>query len=247
MLYVRNDLHPIRKNPMRWNVFVSIPIVAAFAIALHAPAFAESDTSNIVRDSAKVFTEMMNNPKTRIPAGQLRQSQAIAIIPSVVQAGFIFGGRRGTGVMMNHNANGTWSNPVFVNVTGGSFGLQVGAKSTDMILVFPRRNDLNKVIAGGSLELGGNVTGTAGKSEGRATATLDDKTGSDKIYAYSQSQGLFGSASFEGAELGLNDSKNKEFYGRNISPSQILAAPGRTAPVVVESLKQVVDSAEASN
>lgn len=229
---------------MKWNVFISIPVAASLAIAVHAPAFAASDTQNIVKDSTTVFTQMMSNPKTRISTGQLRQSQAIAIIPKVIQAGFLFGGRRGTGVMMMHNADGTWSNPIFVNVTGGSFGLQAGAKSSDIILVFPRRDDLNKVISGGSLELGGNVTGTAGKSERRATATLDDKTGSDKIYAYSRSQGLFGSASFEGAELGLNNSKNQEFYGRKMSPSQILAAPGRTAPVVVDSLKRVLDNAE---
>ncbi|MGB8697803.1 MAG: lipid-binding SYLF domain-containing protein, partial [Thermosynechococcaceae cyanobacterium] len=204
-----------------------------------------SDTQNIVRDSATVFTQMMNNPKTRIPAGQLRRSHAIAIIPSVIQAGFFFGGRRGTGVMMTHNADGTWSNPVFVNVTGGSFGLQIGAKSSDIVLVFPGREPLDKVISGGSLQLGGNVTGTAGSSEGRAIATLDDRTGGDKIYAYSRSEGLFGSASFEGAELGLNDSKDKEFYGREISPRQILATPRSAAPVVVDSLKQVLSRAEA--
>jgi SH3 domain-containing YSC84-like protein 1 len=230
---------------MKLNVFVSIPISASLMIAIHTPAFAESDTQNIVRDSATVFTQMMNNPKTRIPARQLRSSQAIAIIPSVVQAGFIFGGRRGTGVMMTRTPEGTWSNPVFVNVTGGSFGLQAGAKSSDIILVFPGQKPLNKIISGGSLQLGGNVTGTAIKSEGAAMKTLDDKMGSDKIYAYSRSQGLFGSASFEGAELGVNDSKNKEFYGRKISPSQILATPGRNVPVVVGSLKQVVDRAEA--
>jgi lipid-binding SYLF domain-containing protein len=229
---------------MKCHVFISIPVAMSLAIAVHTPVFAASDTQTIVKDSTTVFMQMMRNPKTHISAGQLRQSQAIAIIPKVIQAGFLFGGRRGTGVMMMHNADGTWSNPIFVNVTGGSFGLQAGAKSSDIVLVFPRRDDLNKVISGGSLELGGNVTGTAGKSEGRATATLDDKTGSDKIYAYSRSQGLFGSASFEGAELGLNNSKNQEFYGRKMSPSQILAAPRRTVPVVVDSLKQVLDNAE---
>lgn len=231
---------------MKFNVFISIPVAASLAIAVCSPTFAESDTPNIVKDATTVFTQMMSNPKTRIAPAQLRQSQAIAIIPNVIQAGLIFGGRRGTGVMAMHNADGTWSNPVFVNVTGGSFGLQVGAKSSDIVLVFPRREELNTIIGGGSLELGGNVTGTAGKSEGRAIATLDDKKGSDKIYAYSRSEGLFGSASFEGAKLGLNKSKNQDFYGRKISPSQILAAQGRSAPTIVDSLKQALDSAEVS-
>jgi SH3 domain-containing YSC84-like protein 1 len=232
---------------MKWNAFLVIPVAASIVIASNPPVFAETSTQKTVTESAKVFSEMMNNPKTRIPAERLRNSQAIAIIPKIVQAGFIFGGRRGTGVLMTHNADGTWSNPVFVNVTGGSLGLQAGAKSSDMVLVFPNRRGLDKVLTGGSLELGGNVTGTAGKTEGRAIATLDDKSGSDTIYAYSRSKGLFGSASFEGAELGLDKPKNREFYGSAITPSQILASPARTAPVVVGSLKQVVDSAESGN
>ncbi len=232
---------------MKWNAILAIPVAAAVVVASHPSAYAETSTQKTVTRSATIFNEMMSNPKTRIPAERLRRSEAIAIIPKVVQAGFIFGGRRGTGVLMTHNPDGTWSNPVFVNVTGGSVGLQAGAKSSDIVLVFPSRKGLDKVLTGGSLELGGNVTGTVGKSEGRAVSTLDDKSGSDKIYAYTRSSGVFGSAAFEGAELGLDNPKNKEFYGANITPSQILASPARNAPLVVSSLKQAVDSAEAGN
>jgi SH3 domain-containing YSC84-like protein 1 len=232
---------------MKWNAILAVPIAASVVVASHPSAFAETSTQKTVAQSAEVFNQMMSNPKTRIPAERLRRSEAIAIIPKVVQAGFIFGGRRGTGVLMTHNPDGTWSNPVFVNVTGGSVGLQAGLKSSDIVLVFPNRRGLDKVLTGGSLELGGNVTGTVGKSEGRAIATLDDKSGSDKIYAYTRSSGVFGSAAFEGAELGLDNPKNKEFYGANVSPSQILASSGRNTPIVVSSLKQAVDNAEAGN
>jgi SH3 domain-containing YSC84-like protein 1 len=232
---------------MKWNAILAIPIAASVVVASHPSAFAETSTQKTVAQSAEIFSKMMSNPKTRIPAERLRRSEAIAIIPKVVQAGFIFGGRRGTGVLMTHNPDGTWSNPVFVNVTGGSVGLQAGLKSSDIVLVFPSRKGLDKVLTGGSLELGGNVTGTVGKSEGRAIATLDDRSGSDKIYAYTRSSGVFGSAAFEGAELGLDNPKNKEFYGANVSPSQILASSGRDTPIVVSSLKQAVDNAEAGN
>jgi SH3 domain-containing YSC84-like protein 1 len=232
---------------MKWNTVLIIPVAASLMVAVHPPAFAETSSQKTVTQSAAIFTEMMNNPKTRIPAEQLRRSEAIAIIPKVVQAGFIFGGRRGTGVLMTHRADGTWSNPVFVNVTGGSVGLQAGAKSSDMVLVFPTRKGLDKVLTGGSLELGGNVTGTVGKTEGSVVSTLDDKSGGDKIYAYTRSSGVFGSAAFEGAELGLDNPKNREFYGSDLTASQILAASGSNAPVVASSLKQVIDSAEAGN
>ena len=122
---------------MKINILRLAPIAAATALAVTPAVLAAPKHQDTVQDASKVFQEMMAKPETRVPNALLRRSQAIAIIPSVKQAGFIFGGRRGTGVLMTHYANGTWSNPVFINVTGGSFGLQAGAKSTDMILVFP--------------------------------------------------------------------------------------------------------------
>ncbi|HEY9826781.1 MAG TPA: lipid-binding SYLF domain-containing protein, partial [Stenomitos sp.] len=202
--------------PLLTTTFLSVPLAVvplATTLTTAQPAAAATDYQKTLQESSQVFQEIMQGEKTRIPARLLRRSQAIAIIPDVTQAGFIFGGRRGTGVMMTRNADGSWSNPVFVNVTGGSFGLQVGAKSTDMVLLFPNRASLNNVINGKSLELGGNVTGTAGTSEGTAVETLDDRTGGDKIFAFSRSSGLFGGAAFEGAKLEIDNKKNQEFYG----------------------------------
>lgn len=226
-----------------WIVPVGMMPIAANLATVPAAVAAENHQKTI-QDSSQVFQEMMNNEKTRIPASLLRRAQAIAIIPNIKQAGFLFGGRRGTGILSTQYADGTWSNPVFVNVTGGSFGLQVGAKSTDMVLVFPTRASLNTVLNGRSLSLGGNIAGTAGSNEGRAIENLDDRSGSDKIFAYSRSTGLFGGVAFEGAKLAVDSGKNREFYGRSLSTVQILNNRNVAAPSVVSGLKTTLSRAQ---
>lgn len=172
---------------MKWQPFVALPTVAAVVVLTQTPAIAKSETTEIIQESTKVFQEMMLSSETQISPSVLRQSKAIAIIPDITQAGFIFGARRGTGVMLTRNRNGTWSNPAFINVTGGSFGLQVGAKSSDLVLVFPNKSSVDDVLSDGLIELGGNVTGTAIEEEGTAVEVLRDEDGSDPIYIYSRS------------------------------------------------------------
>jgi SH3 domain-containing YSC84-like protein 1 len=228
---------------VKFNVLL-VPVAAVATLSIHSAVLAAPKHQDTVQDASKVFQEMMAKAETRVPNALLRRSQAIAIIPDVKQAGLIFGGRRGTGVLMTHYTDGTWSNPVFVNVTGGSFGLQAGAKSTDMILVFPSQKSLSSVLTGRSLELGGNVTGTGIKSEGKAAEVLDDRSGGDKIIAYSRSEGVFGGIAFEGAKLAVDSGKNKDFYGRAYTTIQILNSRDVQAPVVVSSLKSVLNQAE---
>ena len=110
---------------MFWNrpfVTLSLATAAAFVVTLPSQAGPE-DT---VLKSTNRFEEMMANPSTRIPAELLRQSAGVAIIPDVTQGGFIIGGRHGRGVIVMRNPDGSWSNPVFLSITGGSIGLQVG-------------------------------------------------------------------------------------------------------------------------
>lgn len=222
---------------MKWQPFVALPTMAAVVVSVQNPAIAASETTEIIQESTKVFQEMMISSETQIEPDVLRQSHAIAIIPDITQAGFIVGARRGTGVMLTRNANGTWGNPAFINVTGGSFGLQIGAKSSDLVLVFPNQKSVDDVLSDGSIELGGNVTGTAIEEEGTAAEVLRDEEGSDPIYVYSRSRGLFGGAAFEGAELGFNDGLNRELYGRPISASEIFTSSSLPTPPAISPLK----------
>lgn len=216
----------------------------AFALLLStltAPAAAAPESYEEVTESTEVFAEMVKTPETQIPSALLKKSQAIAIITNVKQGGFILGGRRGDGVMLARQADGGWSDPAFINLTGGSIGLQAGFKSADLILVFPSQAALDKVLSG-DFELGGSVSGTAGPVGRAATESLEGF--GDDIYAYSRSEGLFGSVSLEGSELSFDDDDNAEFYGQPLTVKQIFTGQPTSTPTVVQSLKNALRSAE---
>ena len=110
--------------------------------------------------------EVMEIPESAIPPSLLRSAHGIVIFPDLLKAGFIFGGRYGCGVLLVRNQDGTWSNPVFFRLIGGSFGWQIGAQSTDVILVLKSIRSLD-AISGGKFTLGGDVSVAAGPSAGK--------------------------------------------------------------------------------
>jgi SH3 domain-containing YSC84-like protein 1 len=197
-----------------------------------------------VEEALNVFEKIMSNPDKRIPAELLAKSEGIAIIPKVFQAGLVFGGRRGTGIMMVRYPDGTWSNPAFISLTGGSVGFQVGAKSSDIVMVFPSRNMVNEVLSK-DYDIGGSVTGTAGP----VGVTPVDPTrnySKNKIYTYSRNRGLFGGVTLDGSKLGLKQDRAQAFYGNDsVTTRKIFTDPFIPAPVVVNSLREALEQSEA--
>ncbi len=227
---------------MKHTLLATIPFTLLLLVVPSTPGMAASETERKVETATQVFEEMMRSAKTRIPKKLLRRSQALAIIPDVAQGGFFIGGRRGTGVMVVRHADGTWSNPSFVNITGGSLGLQFGGRSSDLIFVFPDRSTLDEIMAG-TFKFGGSITATAGPASDTALEPVEEYL-NEPIYTYSRSTGFYGGLSVEGSELGFNREKNQEFYGFYATPRRIFANPDLKAPVVVNSLRQVLEQAE---
>lgn len=228
---------------MKLNWFKFLPLSACLLLCIFPRNAMALESHDEVQESTKVFTEINREPKTRIPSSLLQRSQAIAILTNVTQGGFIFGVRRGDGVILIRKPNGGWSNPAFITITGGSFGLQAGARSSDVILVFPSQTALKTVLSG-AFEFGGSVSGTAGPVGEQPVESLEGFNG-DKVYTYSRSEGLFGGVTLEGSDLDDDDGLNKEFYGQPITATQIFQRSSMQAPVVVDSLKQVLQQAEA--
>lgn len=230
---------------MKFYTWVSIPVVAVVASAsVHLPsAAAVPDAEKKVERSVEVFEEIMTDTGSRIPRKLLEQSQGIAIIPGVVRAGFFLGGTRGAGVMVVRDPGGTWSNPAFINLTAGSIGLQVGAKSSDIVLVFKSRDAVNQFMTG-SFKFGGSISGTAGPIE---SSPVNPARGfkDAPIYTYARSSGLFGGLSLEGTELSFDPERNQRFYGKKLTPRQIFNDPFLNAPAIAESLKDTLEQAES--
>jgi len=151
-----------------------------------------------------VIHAFTSDAATAIPPLLLQNAKALAIVPDVIRGGFIFGARRGRGILIVRTADGSWSNPSFITLTGGSFGAQIGADSTDIVLVFGNERSVRE-IADGAFTVGGDAAATAGPI-GRNTTATRDLTFSAELYTYVRSRGLFAGATIVLAKLNRSSS-----------------------------------------
>jgi lipid-binding SYLF domain-containing protein len=148
-----------------------------------------------------------------IPPALLYDARGVAVLPHVVKAGLVVGGRFGRGVLLVRGPDGCWSNPVFVTLAGGGIGGQVGIQSTDLVLVFKTRGCLDRLLQGkGKVALGADVAVAAGPVGRQAGAGTDAQLQAE-IYSYSRSRGLFAGVSLEGAGLRTDREADEAFYG----------------------------------
>jgi lipid-binding SYLF domain-containing protein len=173
-----------------------------------------------------------------IPPAMLQDAQGVAIIPNVIKAGFVFGGRFGRGVVLTREPDGSWTNPVFINLAGGGVGWQIGVQSTDLILVFKTRNGLDRILDGkGKLTLGADVSVAIGPIGRQAGAATDGMLKAE-IYSYSRSRGLFAGLSAEGAGIMIDFDANKSYYyGSSGQPADIMANKVLPTPGSAKNLK----------
>ena len=192
-----------------------------------------------VESAAEVLQALTVVPFPAIPRALLQDAQGLAIIPGVIKAGFVVGGRHGHGVVLVRNPDGSWGNPVFVTLTGGSIGWQIGVQSADIVLVFKTRNSLDRILQGRSkLTLGGDVAVAAGPVGRQAEAGTDGRLQAE-IYSYARSRGLFAGLSLEGAGLWADHAADAAFYGiPGGRPADVQAL--RSAPPPAEALKAQV-------
>ena len=216
-----------------------ITIVTAILVFLSPiPIEAGSEEVKNVEVATEVLTEIMAIPEKGIPPSLLRNAYGIAVIPGVIKVGFVLGGRYGRGILVVRTGKG-WSNPSFITLTGGSVGWQIGAQSTDVILVFKSSRSIDSITKG-KFTLGVDASIAAGPVGRHAEAATDVQLKAE-IYSYSRSRGLFAGIALEGAALQIDDDANAAFYGREgISPKDIFKNKAIKAPAVAEKFKQIL-------
>lgn len=185
-------------------------MVLMFSMSLFS-ALAENEAKKI-SEATGVVKEIMAIPEKGIPPALLKNAYGIAVIPGVIKLGFIIGGRHGSGVLMVRDKDGKWGNPVFVSITGGGIGWQIGAQSTDVILVFKSKRSVEG-LKKGKFTLGADAAVAAGPVGRNLEAATDVKLKAE-IYSYSRSRGLFAGVSLEGAALQIDDDADAAFYGK---------------------------------
>lgn len=202
-------------------------LLLCVAVVAHAGETELKRAENAVR----VLNEIMQAPDKAVPQDLLQSAHAIAVIPDVIKAGFVIGGRRGEGVISVKTRDGTWSNPSFVNLTGGSVGFQAGVSSTDVILVFRTQRGVDSIVHG-KFTLGADASAAAGPVGRTAQASTDAQLRAE-IYSYSRARGLFAGVALDGSVLSIAHKSNQSVYGEGVTPRRIFEGGVSNVPNAV--------------
>ena len=206
---------------MRRTFFFSICISVLLASSANVPSIlGQQDRERSTKKAlaaaeqsakaARVFNEIMGTREKSIPQDLLDKAEAVAVFPSVLKAGFIVGGRGGRGVISRRVAGG-WGAPAFFDLAGGSIGLQIGASSTDFILLFMNENAVDSLLAD-KFEIGGEGSAAAGPVGRSASASTDLKLNA-QILSYSRSKGAFAGLELKGVVIKPDNEDNLQVYG----------------------------------
>jgi lipid-binding SYLF domain-containing protein len=204
--------------------------IVLLSFALMSPSYGQTAEEARLTNAGAVLQRFTSDPETSIPPLLLQYARGIAVIPGAVRMGFIVGGRRGRGVVTVRTNDGSWSNPTFITLTGGSFGLQIGVESMDIVLVFGSEQSVD-TIHRGKFTLGSDAAVTAGPV-GRAARATTDMTFTSEVYAYADSRGMFAGASLEGTRLSIDTEANLNFYPPG-SSAQPLQGQSSSTPAAV--------------
>jgi lipid-binding SYLF domain-containing protein len=205
--------------------------MAASAIIAAAP---KNEPVERIRAAADVFTEIQGAKDKGVPDALLNKANGIIIVPGLKRAGFVVGGEYGKGVFVARLPNGRWSGPSTIRIEGGSFGLQIGAGETDLIMLAMNEEAVKQLMKIG-VKIGGDLmaaAGPLGREAGAATTPIP----SSGLLAYSRARGIFAGATVNGTTLRSDDDDNAAVYGMRVDQSDILTgkvkAPDAAQPLL---------------
>jgi lipid-binding SYLF domain-containing protein len=194
-------------------------------------ATAREDSVERLQNSANVLKEIMGAPDKGIPEEVLEDAKCIVVVPHLIKAGFIIGGKHGRGVASCRTATG-WSAPAFVSVGGGSWGLQIGAEGVDLVMLVMNDKGLQHLLSS-KFQLSGEGSAAAGPVGRHASAGTDWKLDSE-LLTYSRSKGAFAGLTLEGAVVEQDSDSTTAIYGKDVPFRKILMgdvkSPAAAAP-----------------
>ena len=204
------------------RIYVLMAVLALGAVLLGiSPVWA--DMQGDVDQAATIIERFQAVPEKTIPQAVLKDARGLGIM-TVIKAGFGFSGRGGKGVVVARTRNG-WSGPSAIGTGGVGFGLQIGAEVTEFVFILNTDAAVQAFSRDVNVTLGGDISVAAGPLGRNAEAGIMPLAA---IYTYSRSQGLFAGVSLEGTVIGTRTDANAEYYGRRVTPEEILS--GKVPP-----------------
>ncbi len=219
------------KNSVNYRMYAAALVLMSFAMGA---AYADAREEGRLLTATQVLEEIQGMPDQRLPDTLLERAYGIAVIPDVTKLAFMFGGRHGRGILVvRDKLTAPWSNPAFVSINGGSWGLQAGAQSSDIILVFTTKAGIEG-IAGGKLTLGADASVATGPVGRQGSAGTDINLNSE-IYSYARTRGLFIGLALDGSALTMDRKANASFYGKSdVTGSEIFSGAAPSAPMAAQ-------------
>jgi lipid-binding SYLF domain-containing protein len=215
-------------------IYVLLVVLMCSVVLGASPGYA--DLQDDVDQAATIIERFQAVPENAIPQAVLKDAKGLAIM-TVIKAGFGISGRGGKGVVVARTRNG-WSGPSAIGTGGAGFGLQIGAEVTEFVMILNTDEAVKAFSRDMNITLGGDISVAAGPIGRHVAAAI---TPVAAVYTYSRTQGLFAGISLEGTVVGTRNDANAEYYGRPITPEEILS--GKVSPPPsVKKLLQVLTS-----
>lgn len=202
-----------------WSLPICLVVGMAGSAAAQTAAKDFHDEIEQTTKASQIFRAIMSAPDKAIPQRVLDDADCIAVFPQVIKAAFGIGGRGGRGVVVCRTGS-AWSAPAYLNVGGASFGFQIGAESTDYVMLFMTPESAKSLLET-NVKLGGNISVAAGPIGREAGAATDLKLNA-QILSYSRSKGLFAGAALEGAVIETANGDMRDVYGPNVTSREVL-------------------------
>jgi SH3 domain-containing YSC84-like protein 1 len=227
-------------------VFVSLLVLLTASLyADETTATPDNKATRRVESAGTVLDEIQAASDQGIPEEVLGSAECVAVVPTLLKGGFVFGGRYGKGVASCRTPKG-WSAPAFFTIGGGSFGLQIGGEAVDLVMLVMNNNGMKNLLSS-QFKLGADASAAAGPVGRHASADTDWKMRA-QVLTYSRARGAFAGLELSGAAIKQDKDSTREFYGRMVpfktSLQGDIEAP-KTAYPFLNSLAKWAKAAEA--
>ncbi|HEY6375934.1 MAG TPA: lipid-binding SYLF domain-containing protein [Edaphobacter sp.] len=209
---------------------LSVIVSGAALLASSMSAFGAADRAKLaarMQDASAVISQIMSAPDKGIPSEILAGASCVVVVPGFKKGAFVVGAQYGQGAATCRTPRG-WSAPVLVQLTGGSFGFQVGGQETDLVLIAMNDQGLQQMLKN-KFKIGADAAASAGPVGRNAQAGTDWKLNAEFL-TYSRSRGLFAGIDLDGTVLSQNQDNTKEMFGDNIPFETILKGNVPTPP-----------------
>ncbi len=194
----------------------------------------KTEAQSIVDKSKATLTDLLNDNLFAWLHEYLKGAKGVVVFPQVLKGGFFLGGSGGTGVLLVRNeATGSWSAPAFYTLGSVTFGLQIGGEAAEVIMVALNQKAIDSLLSS-SVKLGGDVSIAIGPIGGGAKGAVTVPEVTADFVSFTRTKGLYGGLNLEGSLMKVRDGLNSAYYGRDVSPREILAGKEVNNPGAAE-------------